>query len=133
MSGFQEVTLSWKGVEYTVPADRQMGLIQVIEDGLTGGTGRQAIGVLLAAEGPSYSRLATAFGKALRYAGAGVTDEEIYLSIIEDVADQKADAAVAVQTCVLSLISIIAPPIGSRLASITAGKTDKKKIKPTAS
>ena len=133
MTGFQDVTLSWGEDVYTVPADKQMGLIMVIEDALSGASGRQAIGVLLAPEGPPYSRLAAAFGAALRYAGAETTDADVYLSIINDMADQKADVSVKVQASILALLSIIAPPIGSRLANISGGGDDEKKPEPTAS
>jgi len=124
---FKDVTLTWGEQSYTVPANEQMGLILVIEDALAAGTGRQAIGILLGAEGPSYARLATAYGAALRYAGSTVTDDEIYLSIMEDMAAQSADVAVKVQGAIIALLSIIAPPIGAKMAAVYDGGKGGKK------
>jgi hypothetical protein len=116
MQGFEEITLGWKGESYKVAPERQLMLIARVEDALSAGTGKQALGVLLQAEGPPYSRLAAAFGAALRYAGATVTDEEIYLSIMGDFAEGRADAAANVQAAVQSLLAVIAPPMARKIA-----------------
>lgn len=115
MKGFSPVSLGWQGESFTVPADRQMQLILEIEDALSGASGQQAIAVLMQRGGPSYARLSQAYGAALRYAGASVTDDEIYLSIMSDMAEGKADAATKTQTAVLALLSIIAPPVALQL------------------
>lgn len=120
MKGFEPVTLSWKGQEYTVAAEAQMMLIAEIEEALSGNSGVQAISVLMRREGPPYSRLAAAFGAALRYAGAPVSDQEIYLSIMDGLGQADGDIAIAIQNAILSLLSIIAPPIASQI-------TDTKK------
>lgn len=112
MKGFEDVTLSWKGEDFVVQANRQMMLIAEIEDVLVK-PGQQAVTVLL--NGPAHSRLARAYGAALRYAGASVTDDEIYLSITADLAEGKADAVVKIQAAVLGLLAIIAPPIARKL------------------
>lgn len=123
MQGFEEVTLTWKGEQYVVPAERQLMLVAKIEDALETASGEPAIVTLTKAGGPSQARLSSAFGAALRYAGADVSDEEIYLSIMADFAEQNADVAVKVQSAVLALISIIAPPLGAALR----GDSPKKK------
>nr|WP_170540971.1 hypothetical protein [Ruegeria arenilitoris] len=123
MQGFEAVTLSWKGVSYTVPAERQLRLIAEIEDALADQSGAPAVMVLLRNGGPSHARLAGAFGAALRYAGANVTDDEVYLSIIEDLASGDPATAVKVQDSVLSLLAIVAPPIHRR---ITGGDEPEK-------
>lgn len=111
MRGFDDVTLAWQGVEYTVPANAQMMLIAKIEDALSGDTGQQALSVLFRREGPPYSRLAAAFGAALRHAGARVTDAEIYLSIQSDlVSKTNSQKTEAIQSCIMALLSIISPP-----------------------
>ena len=112
MQGFEDVTLGWKGESFTIPANRQMGLVARVEDALSGDTGRQAIAILMQKDGPPYSRLAAAFGAALRYAGATVTDEEIYLSIMEDFTKSKADVVLKLQTVIVALLMVIAPPLG---------------------
>jgi hypothetical protein len=66
--------------------------------------------------------LARAFGAALRYAGAQVTDDEVYLSIQSDLADGRTDAAGAAQAAILSLLAIISPPVAMKLAGAAEGK-----------
>lgn len=133
MKGFDDVTLGWKGEKYTVPADRQLMLIAEIEDALRGNTGRTALDVLLQAGGPSQARLSQAYGAALRYAGAKVSDDEVYLSIQEDVANRKSDALMMVQSAILALLSIISPPVSLALAPGAEDRADsKKKPKKTA-
>jgi len=112
MQGFEDVTFEWGGKTFVVPANRQMMLIARVEDALSGDTGLQALSVLLRPEGPPYSRLAAAFGAALRYAGATVSDEEIYLTTMNDFAAGRAEVAERNQRAVVALLSVIAPPFG---------------------
>lgn len=123
MQGFEDVTVSWKGEDFTIPANRQLLLVAQIEDALAGGTGQQAISVLLRPEGPPYARIAMAFGAALRFGGASVTDDEIYLSMMEDLARDKADAVIAVQTSIMALLTIVSPPMGRALAGFAEKKS----------
>jgi hypothetical protein len=116
MQGFEDVTLTWQGQSYIVPANRQMMLIAVIEDALSGASGQQALTVLFRREGPPYSKLAAAFGAALRHAGARVSDEDVYLSMMEDMAHKsKADVTEMIQATIVALLSIIAPPAARAL------------------
>lgn len=120
MKGFEDVTLTWAGKSYTVPAEKQLGLIARIEDALSGESGEQAISILWRKEGPPHSRMASAFGAALRYAGATVTDEEVYLSIHQDIASQAPEqVAVKVNTMILALLSIISPPMAMTIKEAT--------------
>ena len=124
---FEPVTLQWKGEAFTVPADRQMVLIAKIEAALSGDSGRQPLGILMQIDGPSYAELARAFGAALRHAGAEVSDSEVYLSIQEDLAALKPnDVTAKIQTAVVSIITIMSPPLAHKLF----GGGDKKKLKP---
>lgn len=127
MKGFETVRLSWQGEAYEVPAERQLRLIAEIEDALSGPSGRQAIGVLLSPGGPSYSRLAAAYGAALRHAGATVTDEEIYLSIVGDLAGGQDRVREKVQAAVLGLLEIMAPPLA---LAIRGGAEAEGKTQP---
>lgn len=126
MQGFEDVTLGWNGETFTVPANRQMALVARVEDALSGESGKQAITVLMQKEGPPYSRLAAAFGAALRYAGATVTDEEIYLSIMEDFTKSRADVAAKLQTVIVALLMVIAPPVGKAISASAGSDTAKK-------
>lgn len=120
MTGFHDLKLSWGDEEFTVPADRQMGLVMNIEDALTKGTNQQAITLLMSEGGPSYARLSAAFAAALRYAGADVSDDDVYLSIVNDLAENKGAALIKVQGAVLALLSIIAPPISAKIRKLNA-------------
>lgn len=126
MQGFEDVTLGWKGETFTIPANRQMGLVARIEDALSGDTGRQAISILMQKEGPPYSRLAAAFGAALRYAGANVTDEEIYVSIMEDFSKSQALVVAKLQAVIVALLMVIAPPLGRAVSAPVSGDSEKK-------
>lgn len=120
MQGFEDVTLSWKGMEFTVPANKQLMLIARIEDALAGEKGEQAISVLFRRGGPPFSRLAVAYGAALRFAGARVTDEEVYLTIQSDIAEKsKAAVAATMQAMLAGLIAIISPPASYALTGKT--------------
>ena len=125
MKGFEDVTLGWGGEEYTVPANNQLMLIAQIEDALAGTSGQQAVNVLLRSGGPSHSRLSQAYGAALRYAGATVTDDEIYLSIMEDFASGSNDSASKIQGAIMGLLAIVAPPIARAVAADEPAKKPK--------
>lgn len=123
MKGFEPVTLSWSGEDYVVPAESQLMLIATLEDALAGSSGEQAVSMLLRKGGPSFARLSAAYGAALRYAGASVTDDEIYLSIMDDMAKGGGDEVTGkVQNAVLGLLMIIAPPMGRAVAGLTPKK-----------
>lgn len=126
MHGFEDVTLTWRGETYTVPANRQMLLIARIEDALSGDTGQQALSVLFRKEGPPYTRLAGAYGAALRHAGAKVSDEDVYLSIMSDIASKsKQDVTHIIQGAIIALLSIISPPAAA-MVNDTKGSAEKK-------
>lgn len=127
MQGFEDVTISWDGEDYVIPANRQLMLIAKMEDALAGGTGQQAISVLLRPEGPPYARVAMAFGAALRFGGAVVTDDEIYLKMMDDLAHDKAEAVIAVQGAIMALLSIVSPPMGKALSGMAEKKSKPKK------
>lgn len=125
MHGFEDVTLTWQGNALIVPANRLLMLIAKIEDALAGPDGDQAIAVLFRRNGPPHTRLAAAYGAALRYAGHVVTDEEVYLSIHVDIATMtKGQVAASMQERIMALLSIISPPV---VAAATGKVDDEKK------
>lgn len=107
MGIFEPVTITWKGTDYTVQPDKVMMLIAKIEDIITFSE--------LVAENPKLVKLAMAFGAALRYAGAKVTDDEIYASLFKEEGMGAADA-------VSSLILMMMPP-----EILTKGNDGEKK------
>lgn len=118
MRGFEDVTLTWGGEAFTIPADQQMRLIAVIEDALIDPTGVPAVAVLSKRGGPSQSRLSAAYGAALRHAGAKVTDEEVYLTLQADIANQKVEVQNKIQAATLGLLAILSPPMMSKINSM---------------
>ena len=115
MHGFQPVTLTWKGARFTVASEDQLRLIAEIEDALRDASGAPAVAMLTRKGGPSYGRLAPAYGAALRYAGADVSDDEVYLSIVERLGEGDPTVAIETQSAVLGLLAIIAPPLHRRI------------------
>lgn len=124
MQGFQDITLSWRGAEYTLRARGIMPVVASVEDAIRGDSPRQAIQILLQPGGPSYPRIAMAFGTALRAAGCSVTDEEIHLSIVDGFANGDVDAAATVQHAIIVILSIISPPMAMALAGGDKGVDD---------
>lgn len=116
MQGFSDVTLTWQGAEYTLPAKGIMPVVAQIEDAIRGDSPRQAIEILLQPGGPSFPRLSMAFAVALRSAGCGVKDEEVYLTITDGFAKGDGSTAFAVQEAIISILSIISPPMALALA-----------------
>lgn len=85
---FDDVVLTWAGIDYTIPATKMMGAIARIEDHVTlpelrnyGERGAVPL-----------SRLASAFASVLRYAGAKLTDEDVYAEMFKGEAQQAAMA-----------------------------------------
>lgn len=76
-SPFSEVKLRYEGVEYVIPPDRVLMAIARVEEVLT-------VDELVkyAARGSApMAKLSMAYGTVLRYAGANVTDSEVYRSM----------------------------------------------------
>lgn len=95
MSIFDDVTLTWGGNEYTIPANRVMGLIEVIESAIPIDE--------LVSDKPPRAKLAKAYSSAIRYAGGKVTPEEVYASFFKD-------GLVAVATAATGLVMMMVPP-----------------------
>lgn len=134
MHGFDDVTLGWKGDEFVVPANRMLMLVCKIEDALAGDSGEQALTVLMRRQGPPHARLAMAYGAALRFAGADVTDNDVYMSMQTELSKGDAEGVASMQSAVINLIAIVSPPLGSVLLSVSEKKSQavKPKRKPKA-
>jgi hypothetical protein len=74
MAIFQDVKLAWKDEEFTIPGDKVLGAIAIIEEHITF---TEMIDALRRGR-PKIMAIAKAFAGILRYAGANVTDEEAY-------------------------------------------------------
>ena len=132
MRGFDDVTLEWRGEEFTVPASDQLMLITKIEDALTYGLPASSAVVVLSREGgPTESRLARAYAAALRHAGAKVSDDEVYLSMMKSMAEPGAEFAISVQGYIWGLLSIITPPGAEKIEAAMDGADLAKKSMTT--
>jgi hypothetical protein len=77
MSIFKKVELTWGGQEFEIPPEKVMGAIAVVEEIVTL---QDLVGYAQKNSHPM-SKMARAYGELLRYAGAKVTDEEVYLGM----------------------------------------------------
>lgn len=116
-SVFADITLTWRERTYRIPARKVMGAINRIEDVITlkelTETGAERATVNL-------SRVACAFASVLRYAGAVVTEEEVYLAMLSE-----DGAAEAMQAGVSTLLEMMIPPAAraGRDGDADAGKS----------
>lgn len=125
MTSFPEIKIAWNGVEYRVPPHQQMMLIAEVEDAIRGNRKEQAAEILLEPGGPGLARLSMAYGLALRYAGAHVSNDEVYLALQNDiVSGGQGVVAAKLQSWAVTLVAIISPPIGAILAENAS--TEKK-------
>lgn len=115
MSIFEPIKLTWDKNVYEIPADKVLGAITRIEDVLT----LKEIHDAVSARGAvSISRVAQAYGTVLRYAGAKVTDEEVYADMFVG----KADGS-TVMNSVQTLLLMLTPP--QRPGSVQPGESQK--------
>jgi len=97
MSIFKDVTLAWKGQEYTVKSNEVMKLIAKVEDVIT-------MGELTQATGHKLTRISEAYAVALCHAGCSVSIEEVYQSLF---GQGGADAA---SNAIAGLLMLMVPP-----------------------
>jgi hypothetical protein len=95
MSIFEDVKLTWGSEEYVIPANKIMGLIEVIESAIPINE--------LASDSPPRAKLAKAYASAIRYAGGTITQEEVYASFFNG-------GLTAVATAAAGLIMMMIPP-----------------------
>jgi hypothetical protein len=110
MAIFQPIVFGWCGQDYTVPADRALGLVAEIEEVVT------LFEIATMQVKPNTSKLARAFGAALRYAGAKVSDDEVYQGLF-----QPGQMFEEVQKLMVVLMAIMMPPNPVSGASAGAG------------
>ena len=97
---FNDVTLKWKGSEYTIPSDQMMGAIERVEEFVS-------LEMLHVRDGEKpggwkRAKIAKAYAAVLNYAGAKVTAEEVYAGMFEKgVANA---AGVAVQALIFLMV-----------------------------
>ena len=113
MSLFKDVTLTWAGSEYVVQAGKLMRLIAIVEDIIT-------LEELVGSSGRKRSKISEAYGAALRYAGAKVTDEDVYASLFS------AESAEHTVSAVNGLLMMMVPPEAAAQQEVAAQKKPVK-------
>ena len=114
MSGiFEEITLGWDGKQYKIPANRVMAAIGVVEKHVTLG---ELAKWQADPEKLRLTQLTAAYGAIIRFAGANVTDEQVYGGIF--MAGGQAQVVSAIQAMLMMMI----PP-----SALTSKKDDEKK------
>jgi hypothetical protein len=122
MSSFEDIKLGWEGKSYLIPARKVLGAVARVEEVVT----LQEL-LQYAQRGTApMGRIAKAFGLVLRYAGADVEDEAVYLGMFGS--DTAADGGVQQQvlTAVTLLMQMMIPPEVRR--KVEAGEN----VKPEA-
>jgi len=110
---FSDVKFTYGGKDYTVKSDQVLMCIARVEGVIT-------LGELVDTSRPQNAKLAMAYGEALRFAGAVVSNEELYLNIFKDGAAQSMGAAVG------GLLSLMIPP---EALQEKAGTAEKKPVR----
>lgn len=119
---FEPFEMEWAGKKYVIPAHRVMGAIARVEDVVTlpqlqdhGLRGSMPM-----------AKIAMAYGALLRYAGAAVTDTEVYEGMFTSLRENNAKALV---DSTVVLMSLMVPP--SLVASIKK-ETPQGNVSPAA-
>ena len=112
MSVFNDVTLGYKGEEYTVKSSEILRLIAKIE-------GEISISELTREQGPPLSKLALAYTVALQHAGAKAQHDEVYEQLF------MGDGASLVSEAVTGLLTMMLPP-----STYQPAETKKESKKP---
>jgi len=100
MGAFDDVKLAWRGKDYLLPADRVFDVACRIEEIIT----IPALCKSLADNNPSFTKVAMAYGIALRAAGAKVSDEQIYAGMFGS-DEQRNEVSAAAQ----ALLAVLMP------------------------
>lgn len=117
---FQDVSLVWKGQQYTIEGRNLLPLIAQIEEDVATVF---EICQMYAKGKPKGSVIASALAIALRYVGVhGVDEQEIYRTVVRGRAND----------CLITLINIMSPPDTEDEPS-SAASTDEKKPEASGS
>jgi len=114
MGIFEDVKITWKGEEFTVPSNRVMGLIETIEEYVTiedlNGGGVKRV------------KLSKAFCAAMNYAGNKKIDVNVVYNEFFS-----GDSGVEITTIMTSLLMMMIPPEHLREDEEVVKKEDEKK------
>lgn len=112
MGIFNDVTLEWDGKTYTVPSNRVMRAIAVVEDYVT----LKELSEYAQDTGSAkFAKLMMAYAALLQFAGAKVQDDEIYFKMLKEVrrattAEEAAVTQVIIVSAINGLLGLMLPP-----------------------
>lgn len=101
MAIFNEIRLSWDGREFVIPAERVMGAIAEVEEVAT----FPDLVIMTRGGRPNVSKVARAYAALLRYAGAALSDEEVYAGMF-----RAGETHTQVLTALNALVMLMMPP-----------------------
>lgn len=111
MSVFKDVTITWGGEDYTIPAGDVMRTIAVLENEIS-------LQELTRPAGPPFAKLAFAYAIVLNRVGVKVSADEVYASLFDG--EQQAEVIGAATTGLLMIMmppSTYNPPVGKDQAA----------------
>jgi hypothetical protein len=100
-SVFEKIELTWKGETYVIPPNRVLRAIAKIEECISSAD-------LAKGEHVPFSKAAMAYAAVLRYAGAKVTDDEVYEALWDN------NGAAGASNVVIALWMMMIPPAQRR-------------------
>ena len=100
---FAPIEIIWKGQTHTIPPERVLGAIAVVEEHLTMGELAQDA----QAGNIRVARLARAYGALLRYAGLRTTDEDVYAELFQG---QSGEVRQRIVDGINTLMVLMVPP-----------------------
>lgn len=99
-SVFEPIELSWDGQEFSVPAHKVMGAIHKVEAFIT----IDKLAQYAEEASAPLGKLASSYAAVLRYAGAVVSDEEVYEGMFTDATSQE-----LIQNALLGILMMMLP------------------------
>ncbi len=115
MAIFQDISLSWNGAEFVIPANRVLSAIAVVEETITFS---ELIACMQRGK-PPLAAISGAFAGLLRFAGAKVPAEEVYAGMFTGQVAEKVIEAVNI------LLMMMMPP--ASIAGLKVGSDQAKR------
>ena len=97
---FNPIGLSWEGKDFTIPAERVLGAIAEVEEVVV-----FPDLVAMISGKPNMSKISRAYGALLRYAGAQLTDDQVYAGMFRE-----GETHTQVLTALNALVMLMMPP-----------------------
>jgi hypothetical protein len=125
MGVFSDFTMSWDGVDYSIPKHRILGAIDAVEDVVT----IAEIHTMLAdPEKIRFRKVARAFSELLRYAGAKISDEQVY----EGMFSQDKEKTSSVMVSLFLLLKLMIPESAMKAPEAPASGNPNRQARRTA-